>query len=820
MGLGAFVKSTVLLAVISGLLVGCKSSEERAAEAFEQAILLMDDGDLARAGVAFNNVFKYDPSNTEAREIYAEFLRRSGDPSQAAGQYLRLLEQRPDYLPGLISMTELAMESYRWDVAQTHLTRAQQLASAQPKILALGAVMDYVLAVGTGNTSTENAAMKQMMEAVQDMQLLPLSRALADGWLRRNDPAAALATIDSALQVWAEDRPLHDQRLIALHALGRSEAVAAQFRSMIDLFPQSRDIAARYVEWLARGDQVDMAEEFLRQRAEVASGEVARTLELIKFLATWKGPDAVLGDLDALVDSDADPLLFRAMRATVIFQTGAQNDAIADLRDIVAEATASSVEATRSNASRYRIVLAQMLDRTGDRAGAEAMIAPVISERPNLADAALLQARFLLEKGQNTDAITTLRAALGADESDPQLLLLLARAHAAKGADALATRTLSLAFGASGHSPEIALAFAAHLAEDGRVNSAIDVLNRALSSRPLHPGLLAASGALYVERADWNRAAQVSQTMRDLNAGAVSDRAADQLDLAILAARAPVDDTLASIESQDASERAGTMAYLALIQTYMASDRSDDARRVLDQGLENAPENPLLLAVSARLSVSQGQADQAVKIYRTLLAQDPKVEYFWISLAQAVATNSDTDAVLAVLDEGLAAHEDSLRLFWERALLLHQAGRTDEAISAYEAMLLRAPEQLPVVNNLASLLSTARQDDASLARAGDLALLLDPSDIPQFRSTLGWIRFRQGDVNTAVNLLVPAAEALTDDPLAQIQAAEALIAAQQIAPARGFLARALALVAPETEIASRAQEMLADITALGFPNEG
>ena len=268
MGLGAFVKSTVLLAVISGLLVGCKSSEERAAEAFEQAILLMDDGDLARAGVAFNNVFKYDPSNTEAREIYAEFLRSSGDPSQAAGQYLRLLEQRPDYLPGLISMTELAMESYRWDVAQTHLTRAQQLASAQPKILALGAVMDYVLAVGTGNISTENAAMKQMMEAVQDMQLLPLSRALADGWLRRNDPAAALATIDSALQDWAEDRPLHDQRLIALHALGRSEAVAAQFRSMIDLFPQSRDIAARYVEWLARGDQVDMAEEFLRQRAD------------------------------------------------------------------------------------------------------------------------------------------------------------------------------------------------------------------------------------------------------------------------------------------------------------------------------------------------------------------------------------------------------------------------------------------------------------------------------------------------------------------------------------------------------------------------
>jgi tetratricopeptide (TPR) repeat protein len=602
--------------------------------------------------------------------------------------------------------------------------------------------------------------------------------------------------------------------------MDRQEDVANQFRAMSDLFPESRDIAARYVDWLARSDQLNVAEDFLRIRAKVAAAGVPRMLDLIEFLAKWKGPDAVLADLGALIQSDTDPLLFRAMRATVVFQTGARKQAVADLETVIAEAAVSTDESVRADTSRYRIVLARMLDSMGDRAGAEAAIGPVIAERPNLADAALLQAQFQLDKGQATDAISTLRAALGADESDPQLLLLLARAHTAQGADALAMRTLSLAFGASGQSPETALIFAGRLVRDGRRDSAIDVLTRAISIRPTHVGLLGALGELYVAALDWNRAAKIIQTLRDLNGGAVPDSAADQLDLAMLAGRAPVDDALGKIQTEDPANRAGTVAYLTLAQSYMAAGRRDDARRVLDQGLEGAPHNALMMAVSARLAVAQGQGALAVRTYRDLIAQEPNSEYLWLSLAHAMRVDADTDAVLAVLDEGLAALPNSVRLGWDRALTLQQAGRPEDAIAAYEAVLTQAPDNLPAVNNLANLLSTVRQDDASLTRAADLARALDRSDIPQFRNTLGWIRFRQGDVDAAVQLLVPAAEALADDPVAQIQAAEALMAATQIPRAQDFLTRAIALAPPGTEVAARAREALAEIAALGPAKEG
>lgn len=812
--------AVAVLFLICPLLAGCKSPEERAAAAFEQAIQLVEEGDVARAGVAFNNVFKYAPDNTEAREIYANFLRSSGESQHASRQYLRLLEQDPDHLSALIAMTELAMESYGWEVAQMHLARAKKIAPAKKEILALDQVMDYAQAVGAADKQAQIKSIEGMANAASETPLLPLSRALSDGWLRLNDPDAALSVIDTGLLRWPNDRSLHDQRLLALQALEKPDKVAAQFRAMIELFPENRNIATRYVDWLARDDQLAVAESFLRQRATDTKDEVARTLDLIEFLATWKGPDAVLADLDVLVDSDADPLLFRAMRASVVFQTGAREDAIAELKAIVAEAEVSPVDSVRSDTARYRIVLAQMLDDIGDRAGAEAAVALVISQHPNMTEAAQLQAKFLLDKGQNTDAISTLRAALGSVDSDPQLLLLLARAHSAQGADALATRTLSLAFAASGQSPDIALIFASHLAQDARTGSAIDVLTRALSTQPRHPGLLAALANLYIEQGDWNRAASIATTLRRLDAGPAPARAADQLDLALLAARAPLSEALKTLEALDATDQGGSMAYLSLIQAYIAAGRADDARRVLDQGLEAAPENALLLAISARLAVAQGQSARAIETYRSLIAGEPDSEYLWISLAQAVATESDTEAVLAILDEGLTARPNSPRLEWERALVLHQADRPEEAIEAYERVLEHAPSNLPAVNNLANLLSTTRQDEESLTRAADLSKALERSDIPQFRNTLGWIRFRQGDVSAAVVLLVPAAETLSTDPLVQIQAAEALIAASQGQRAQAFLTRAMDLVVPDSVLADRAREGMDAIAALGTAKEG
>ena len=74
----------------------------------------------------------------------------------------------------------------------------------------------------------------------------------------------------------------------------------------------------------------------------------------------------------------------------------------------------------------------------------------------------------------------------------------------------------------------------------------------------------------------------------------------------------------------------------------------------------------------------------------------------------------------------------------------------------------KQPGNLIVANNLASLLLDRRTDKASLKKAQSLAAVLRKSQIPQFKDTLGWLSYLQGDYRTAVSLSEEAAAALPD----------------------------------------------------------
>src|SRR5262249_1513194 len=78
----------------------------------------------------------------------------------------------------------------------------------------------------------------------------------------------------------------------------------------------------------------------------------------------------------------------------------------------------------------------------------------------------------------------------------------------------------------------------------------------------------------------------------------------------------------------------------------------------------------------------------------------------------------------------------------------------------YDGMLKDQPGSMIVANNLASLLADHRTDKASLERAKSLALLLKSSEIPQFKDTLGWVNYQNGDYAAAIPLLEDAAAKL------------------------------------------------------------
>jgi len=104
------MKSTFLALAMAGIVSFCDTAEERAEAHFQSGIEFLDDGDVDRALVEFRNVFKLDGMHREARLRYAEVERARGNIRKAYGQYLRLVEQYPDSLPGQRALAELSLE--------------------------------------------------------------------------------------------------------------------------------------------------------------------------------------------------------------------------------------------------------------------------------------------------------------------------------------------------------------------------------------------------------------------------------------------------------------------------------------------------------------------------------------------------------------------------------------------------------------------------------------------------------------------------------------------------------------------------------------
>jgi tetratricopeptide (TPR) repeat protein len=100
-----------------------------------------------------------------------------------------------------------------------------------------------------------------------------------------------------------------------------------------------------------------------------------------------------------------------------------------------------------------------------------------------------------------------------------------------------------------------------------------------------------------------------------------------------------------------------------------------------------------------------------------------------------------------------------------------------------------------------------RTDKASLKKAQSLAAILRKSEIPQFKDTLGWASYHQGDYRTAVSLTEEASAALPDQAWVRYHSGMSYLAAGQHDKAAEQLKKALELT-PDAGLAKEIRSTL------------
>jgi tetratricopeptide (TPR) repeat protein len=563
---------------------------------------------------------------------------------------------------------------------------------------------------------------------------------------------------------------------------------------MLDRFPNDEDLPAVLLQFYVATNDTDTAQSFLREIADTAEGKDTRRAALttlVRLVLETDGRDAALVVLDSLIDTQEDPTIYSMMRASMMFDAGQQDDGISEMEALL------ETETTRDETIRVKVTLAQMLIATGDSVGARARVEEVLESNATQPDALKIKAGWLIESDETEEALSLLRLVLDQDDADTGALSLTALAYARNGDRNLTREFLALAVESSNAGASETLRYADLLIEEERYLPAEEALLTTLRQSQGNPQILQRLGTIYLQTEDWGRAEQVEDALKDLDEP-LAERLATALQAARLATQGQMEDAVAFLETYAAGAGQEELsAQAAVVQARLVSGDTEGALAFAEDMVASSPDDLERRFVLASIQSATGDYEASEQNYRQILDQAPQAEQAWINLIRMRYIQGDVDGAEATLQEGLAVLPEGINLLWAQASFNERSGDIDGAIDLYELIYERAPNDLVAANNLASLIATYREGDESLERAYAIARRLRGSEIGAFQDTYGWIAYRRGDLDEALDHLEPAAQALQDDPLVQFHLAMTYVALERDADALPVFQRALEIAGPD-----------------------
>ena len=767
------LRRAVFVLASTALLAACDSSEDRAEEHFQTAVEFADTGDNDRAIVELRNALQLDQEHIEARKLFARISLEQGNMSRAFNQLRAVVEQVPDDLESRLTLAEIAIVSQNWEVAERHgafLTQASATAE-QPEG---GEIVDLALRFRNAALDEDEPLIRELSQQAEALyaenpESEILQRVLIEAYVRNGRPDDALEIINQSIEARPDDRRLYDMRLSLLNQQQDGEAIEAELRRMLDVFPEDQDVRANLVRTLIALGRPDEAEDFMRGLIDETERGLGALVSLVAFIRSTDGVDAALTELESAISSreNSEPQL-DALRAGLLFDSGERDAGISVMEGLLEQ------ETTDDMANGWKVALARMLLASGNEVGARGRIEEVIANDPTMPEAVKLQAAWQIEADETQSAISALRGALDQAPNDPQLFTLLSQAHARSGESELAEEMLSLAVEASNYAPAQSLAYANTLLGKDSIRAAEDVLINALRSNGNDIRLLDALGGLYLAEEDFARATQVESTLRSLETEQAT-ALADNYKLRILSRREGQDSAVAYLEELVGASEDDTAARIALIRARLAAGENEEALRLAEEFSETqGADDPAGQMVVAAALLATGNLESSEEAFVNVVAEAPENVRAWAQLLRVQNAQGKSDEAEATIEAGLDANPNAPDLLWAKASVAEVKGNIDEAIEIYDELYASLSNSVVVANNLASLLATYRDDEESLERAFVVARRLRGTDVAPFQDTYGWILYRRGDPEQAVTYLEPAAAGLPDDPIVQYHLGRAL----------------------------------------------
>jgi tetratricopeptide (TPR) repeat protein len=631
-----------------------------------------------------------------------------------------------------------------------------------------------------------------------DSTSVDVQHRLAELALRRGDHEKALRWVDRALASAAESAPLLALRGRTLAEGGRyAEGVRDIARAAL-LAPDAPEVgvarAFAYAAADSLADALVLLDDLVRTRPQEASVWVARArLQQL----TGDTDSALAGYTRALSLQSRQPAA-RLELARLLLAAGDIQEAAHHFQVLLGD---SPTEPAALEG------LGTCALESGDLEQAEEAFRRAITSDPEFAPAHLALGRFLLRCGRLDDAVVHFRRARARASLDTELWercsLALGETYLKMGEAAHALDTAERILVRLPESPAGRGLRARALAAEGSAATAGKALER-IASNP------EASRDEILAYADWllaqgDAAAALPQVDR-LLAADPEDPLARVRHARILASEGRGEEAEAELHELLTQEEPPAAAYGALARLYFEQGRHLDAvhhAQIAESLDPREPDYPALSGLSLRALHRPNEAREAFERELALRPRSPEPHLHLGQLELEMGEAAAAAEHFRQADE-LDPHS------WQAVFLLGvaetAAGRLDEATRAYREVLTRNERVLEAHNNLAWLLADREIDPVLADVHARRAVELGP-DNPHALGTLGWVQYKNAQLEDAAATLERAAQLDPQDPLKHYMLGVVRWERGAVGPARTELEEALRLD-PEFEKAADARALL------------
>lgn len=171
-------------------------------------------------------------------------------------------------------------------------------------------------------------------------------------------------------------------------------------------------------------------------------------------------------------------------------------------------------------------------------------------------------------------------------------------------------------------------------------------------------------------------------------------------------------------------------------------------------------------ARASTLLAETGELEQAVTAIQQLRQTNPgRSEALWMIEINLLLEQGWQQQAAAAIDQALLQHPDNIQIRYARAMMMDSQGNTAEAVQDLE-QIVRDDADNPVALNALGYILTVRTERLFEARQLIArALELDPEN-PAILDSMGWLLYREGKLQQALNYLSRAWAAFPDPEVA------------------------------------------------------